>query len=59
LISGQRIFCDAAWTKEENTQSSSAGIGVIIQLEDNEHRGGARLTLIFDKNYIYIGIFYM
>jgi hypothetical protein len=37
LTIGQRIFCDAAWTMEENMQSSPAGIGVIIQFEDNEH----------------------
>ena len=37
LVACQGIFCDAAWTNEENMQSSPAGIGVIIQLGKNEH----------------------
>ena len=37
LVAGQQIFCDAAWTKDENLQSSPAGIGVVIQLGANEH----------------------
>ncbi|CAM0909473.1 unnamed protein product [Alopecurus aequalis] len=36
-VAGQGIFCDAAWMKDENLQSSPAGIGVVIQLGENEH----------------------
>jgi hypothetical protein len=34
---GHLILCDAAWTKQDNMQSSPAGIGVIIQLDGNQH----------------------
>ena len=37
LVAGQGIFCDAAWTKEKTMQSSLAGIGIIVQLEENGH----------------------
>ena len=37
LIAGQRIFCDAAWTNEENMKPSPAGIGVISQLGGDGH----------------------
>ena len=37
LVAGPQIFCDAAWKNEENIQSSPAGIGVVIQLGDNDH----------------------
>ena len=37
LLTGQRILCDAAWANDENMQSCHAGIGIVMQLEDNEH----------------------
>ena len=37
LVAGKGICCDAAWTNEDNMQTSPAGIGVIIQLGENGH----------------------
>jgi hypothetical protein len=31
------IFCDAAWEKEAGTHMNHAGIGIAINIQDNQH----------------------
>ena len=36
-FAGEAIFCDAAWKLSEGAHSAPAGIGIFIQMENNQH----------------------